>query len=450
MLVFLNGTCFVCGQGGLDPGFSTGRGAEDTVQTLAIQRDGKIVAAGLFFNINNTANSLGIARLLTNGTVDVTFNPGASVDFGISSVAVQPDGKIILGGGFTMYQGVSRNGITRIDAGGTLDPSFNPGTGVNDIIESVALQPDGKLLIAGAFTFYNSTARNGLARVNTNGTLDVTFNPGTGIDFAAESVVVQSDGKILLGGGFLNYNGVQRRGVTRINSNGSRDDTFDPGSSVDNQILVVRPEPDGKVLIGGDFTTFNGISRNRIARLNTNGTLDVTFNPGAGANGSVFTLALQPNGKVILGGSFTTMNGTSRIRIARLLPNGALDTNFNPGTGANSTVRALALESDGKAVLGGQFTTFNGASHVRLARLLLSDAVQPPVITSIALSDDNVTLAWKSITNGIYRVEYSPSLTTPSWMPLAANITSTTNIASATNNPGSDPERYYRAVLLPY
>lgn len=448
-LLLLGGIAPARAQGALDPGFNTGSGAEDTVQTLAVQSDGKIVAAGLFFNINGAANSLGIARLDTNGNVDSSFDPGTSVDFGISSVAVQPDGKILLGGGFTSYQGVSRNGITRIHSNGARDDAFNPGTGVNDIINSVSLQPDGKALIAGAFTFYNGSGRSGIARVNTNGTLDATFNPGAGVDFAAQSISVQSDGKILLAGGFLNYNGVQRRGVTRVNPNGSRDDTFDPGPSVNDQVFVARAQPDGKVLIGGDFTTFNGTSRNRIARLNTNGTLDVSFNPGTGANGTVFTLELQPNGKVVIGGSFTSVNGVSRNRIARLLPNGALDAGFNPGTGANGPVRALALQSDGKAVLGGDFSIFNAASNVRLARLLLHDPPQPPLISSIALSNGDVILRWNSITNGVYRVEHTSSLSSPSWTPLP-NVISTNNTASVSdNNPGA-AQRYYRAALLPW
>ena len=436
-------------QGTLDPDFNTGSGAEAAVQTLAVQSDGKIVAAGLFEYINGTTNSLGIARLNTNGVVDSSFNPGTSVDAGISSVAVQPDGNIILGGGFTTYQGASRNGITRINSNGSRDDTFNPGIGVDNIIISVALQPDGKVLIGGGFTSYNGTPRSGIARVNTNGTLDVTFNPGTGVDAYARSVVLQSDGKILLAGGFTTYNGVQRRGVTRINTNGLRDDTFNPGASVDDQILVVRAQPDGKVLIGGDFTTFKGISRNRIARLNANGTLDETFNPGTGADDTVFTLSLQPNGKVLVGGSFTTMDGASFNRMARLLPDGALDTNFNPGTGANDSILAMALQPDGKVVLGGQFTDFDNAPYVHLARLLLSDPAETPVITSIAPLGPDVTLAWNSIENGIYRVEVASSMTTPSWNALT-NVTSTAKTASVTDNQATAAERYYRVGLLPW
>ena len=438
-------------QGSLDPAFGTGVGAEDAVQTLAVQSDGKIIAAGLFYNVNGTANSLGIARLNTNGVVDSGFDPGSSVDFGISSVAVQPDGKIILGGGFTMYQSASRNGITRINSSGSRDDTFNPGTGVNDIINSVAPQPDGKALIAGAFTFYNGTGRNGIARVNTNGTLDVTFNPGTGIDFAAQSVFVQPDGKILLAGGFTTYNGTGRRGVARINTNGTLDATFNPGTvSVDNLVRVALAQPEGKVIIGGDFATFNNVSRNRIARLNADGTLDTTFNPGTGANGSVLNLAIQPNGKILIGGSFTTMNSASLPHIARLLANGAVDTNFNPGTGANGDVQALALQNDGKVVLGGTFTTFNGQTDVRLARLLLNDPPPVSIFIGITNSVGSFALSWPATKNAVYCADYKSSLTNANWTPLSPYVTALGSTAAMTNNPAGDPQRFYRIAWLPF
>ena len=446
----LNASLATFAQGSLDS-FNTGTGAEDAVQTLAVQSDGKIIAAGLFYNINGTANSLGIGRLNTDGSVDSSFNPGTSVDFGINSVAIQTDGKIILGGGFTQYQGTSRNGITRINANGLLDTTFNPGSGVNDQINSVALQPDGKVVIGGNLTTYNGTARSGIARVNTNGSLDTTFNPGAGVNLAIDSVSVLTNGQILIAGGFTTYNSVSRRGVARINSNGSLDTTFNPGTvSVDNLVRVAVAQPDGKVIIGGDFATFNNISRNRIARLNADGTLDTTFDPGTGANASVMALAIQPNGKLLVGGSFTTMNSASLPHIVRLLPNGAVDTNFNPGTGANGNVQALAMQNDGKVVLGGTFTTFNGQSDVRLARLLLNDPPPVSIITGITNSGGNVVLNWPATKNAVYRADYKSSLANVNWTPLSPYVTALGSIASTTNNPAGDPQRYYRIAWLPF
>ena len=437
-------------QGNLDP-FNTGTGAEDAVQALAVQSDGKIIAAGLFLNINGTANSLGIARLNTNGVVDGSFNPGMSVDYGINAVAIQTDGKIILVGGFTQYQGTSRNGITRINANGLLDSSFNPGTGVNDQINSVSLQTDGKAVIGGNLTTYNGTARSGIARVNSNGSLDSSFDPGAGVNFAVDSVSVVTNGQIFIAGGFTTYNGVSRRGVARINSNGSLDTTFNPGAiSVDNLVRVALPQPDGKVIIGGDFATFNNVSRNGIARLNADGTLDTAFNPGTGANGSVLSLAIQPNGKILVGGSFTTMNSISSPYVARLLPSGAVDTNFNPGTGANGEVQALALQNDGKVILGGTFTTFNGQSDARLARLLLNDPLPASIIIGITNSAGNVVLNWPATKNAVYRADYKSSLTNTNWTPLLPYVTGLGGTAAITNNPAGDLQRLYRIAWLPF
>jgi uncharacterized delta-60 repeat protein len=451
MLAVLASKHQVVAQGNLDSSFNPGTGAEDAVQTLAVQSDGKIIAAGLFYNVNGTTNSLGIVRLDTNGIVDATFNPGTSVDYGINSVAIQSDGKIILVGGFTQYQGASRNGITRINADGSLDTTFNPGTGVNDQINWVALQPDGKAVIGGNLTPYNGTARNGIARINSNGTLDTTFNPGTGVNFAVDSVNVLTNGQILIGGGFTTYNGVTRRGVARINSNGSLDTTFNPGTvSVDNLVRIAMALPNGKVIIGGDFATFNNISRHGVAQLNADGTLDTAFNPGTGANGSVMALAIQPNGKILIGGSFTTVNSISLHEVARLLANGSIDTNFNPGTGANGNVQALALQTDGKVVLGGTFTTINGQSDVRLARLLLNDPQPVPIVTSIAQSNGNFILSWPVTKNAVYRLDYEESLTSTNWTRVLPYFTAFDNNAALTNNPGGDMQRYYRIAWLPF
>jgi uncharacterized delta-60 repeat protein len=450
-LAFLATIRQVVAQGSLDASFNTGSGAEDDVQTLAVQSDGKIIAAGLFYDINGTTNSLGVARLNTNGIVDATFNPGTSVDFGINSVAIQSDGKIILVGGFTQYQGTSRNGITRINADGSLDTTFDPGTGVNDQISSIAIQSDGKAVIAGYFTTYNGTARSGIARLNADGTLDTTFNPGAGVNFAVDSVNVLINGQVLIGGGFTTYNGTTRRGVARINSNGSVDTGFNPGTiSANDLVRIAIAQPDGKVVVGGDFTKFDNVSRNSITRLNADGTLDTTFNPGTGANGSVMALAVQPNGKLLMGGNFTTVNTISLPGIARLLSNGAVDTNFNPGTGANGNVEALALQNDGKVVLGGSFTTINSQSDVDLARLLLNDPQPVQIVTRITNLVGNFVLNWPATLNAVYRAEYKTSLATGNWTPLSPYVTAVGSTAVLTNNPAGDQQRYYRIAWLPF
>ncbi len=359
--------------GSLDATFNPGTGVNSTIFSLALQPDGKVLIGGAFTNCNGTPRNR-IARLNANGSLDSTFNPGTGAGGWVRSLALQPDGKILIGGGFTTFNGMPRNRIVRLNADASLDATFNPVTGANNFVGDLLIQPDGKVVIGGGFTSYNGIARNGIARLNVDGSLDTTFNPGTGANGGVSSLALQPDGKLLIGGGFTGYNGTPRNRIARLNADGSLDATFNPGTGASSSVWSLFLQPDGKVMVGGDFTTYNGTSRNRIARLNANGSLDTTFNPGIGVSGGstpyVGSIALQQDGRVLIGGEFTSYNGTSRNRIARLNANGSLDTTFNPGAGASSIVQSLALQPDGKVLIGGDFTSYNGTSHNLIARLI--------------------------------------------------------------------------------
>jgi uncharacterized delta-60 repeat protein len=195
---------------------------------------------------------------------------------------------------------------------------------------------------------------------------------------------VLSNGKVLIGGDFESYNGTPRSGIARLNADGSLDTTFNPGTGPSDfpAVLSVTVQSDGKVLIGGFFTSYNGTPRNYVARLNADGTLDPTFNPGTGADEPVYSVAVQSDGKVLIGGDFTSYNGTSRSRIARLNGDGTLDTTFNPGTGATRAVYSVALQKDGKVLVGGDFSSFDGIPRAFLVRLHNDPATEALTVTS--------------------------------------------------------------------
>ncbi|RYY87108.1 MAG: hypothetical protein EOO15_12790 [Chitinophagaceae bacterium] len=304
-----------------------------------------------------------------DGTRDATFSSGTGPELFVRTVVVQPDGKPVIVGDFSTYNGTSRTRVARLNTNGTLDGTFTTGTGANGVVQSVALQSDGKMIIAGDFTSYNGTARNRIARLNANGTIDGSFNPGTGLDAIVRVVLVQDDGMILVGGQFNTFNGTARKSVVRLNSDGSLDTSFDPGTGASSVVYTMAIQPDGKIVIGGLFNTYNGTTRNRVARINSNGSLDATFDPVAGANGQVFAIALQQDGMVLVGGSFTTFNGTTRGRLVRLSSTGAVDLTYNTGVGASNAVQTIAAMADGKAVIAGLFTTFDGTSRNRIARV---------------------------------------------------------------------------------
>jgi uncharacterized delta-60 repeat protein len=409
----------------LDPG--TG-GINGIVHTVAPQADGKLLVGGNFTRVNDTLRQY-IARLNSDSGLDTSFSAGA--DLAVLSIALQPDGKALMGGFFTSVNGINRNRIARLNATGSLDTSFNPGTGANGTVR-VALQPDGKVLIGGSFTAINGISRTNIARLHADGSLDTSFNPGTGVNNAVRSIAVQPDGNVLIAGSFTTVNGISRNRIARLQADGSLDTTFNPGEGADDWVNSVVLQGDGKVLIGGAFTTVNDTTRNRIARLNSDGSLDTSFNPGTGANTWVYSIALQPDGKMLIGGWFTTVNGISRNRIARLNSDGSLDTSFNPGTGANNPVYSVALQLDGKVLIGGEFTVVNGAPHWHLARLM-GNTVTAPVPLTLDRIGNQVVLSWP---NPAYSLQAAPLVTGVY-----------TNIPGATSphtNPASGSQQYFR------
>jgi uncharacterized delta-60 repeat protein len=326
------------------------------------QPDGKIIIGGNFAIIDGVTRNR-IARLNGNGTLDTGFNPNANSD--VRSIALQPDGKIIIGGDFTTLDGVTRNRIARLNSDGTLDADFNPNA--NNPVRSIALQPDGKIIIGGDFTTLDGVTRNRIARLNGNGTLDTGFNPNA--NAFINSIALQSDGKILIGGRLSTIGGVTRLYIARLNSDGALDTGFNANmGGAEQGVASIALQPDGKIIIGGDFDTINGLNRNRIARLDSDGSLDLVFNPSLGTQSSTtYSIALQPDGKIIIGGNFTTISGVDKFRFARLNGDGILDTGF--GFNANSDVRSIALQPDGKILIGGNFTTIDGVTRNRIARI---------------------------------------------------------------------------------
>ena len=297
------------------------------VTSLAIQSDGKILAGGMFTGFNGSDCPDKLVRLNSNGTLDTNFNYGGS-GFGgdILDLVIQNDGKIlVIGGEISTYNGnVCHNGIVRLNSDGTIDTTFDPGgsgfAGTDNWIMAIALQSDGKILVGGSFYTYNeSDCPDNLIRLNSDGSLDTTFNPGgNGLgptDSGVIHVVVQSDGKILAAGYFSQYNGTAcTENIIRLNSDGSVDNTFNTGGSgFDSFIQTLTMQCDGKILVGGYFTAYNGSDcPDRLARLNSDGTLDTAFiYGGSGFDNHVWSVAVQSDCKLLVSGAFKQFNGIS-------------------------------------------------------------------------------------------------------------------------------------------
>ncbi len=358
--------------GSLDLAFNPN--ADKTVYSTAVQPDGKIVIGGSFHHVGGMARGL-LARLNADDTVDTGFNPNISGTEPndthgnppeVFTTAVQSDGKILVGGVFTAVGGTGRYNLARLNADGTLDAGLN--LPVNDVVRCAVVQPDGKIVIGGYFTEVAGVVRNRLARLNADGTLDLSFKANA--DSWVTSAALQADGKIIIGGDFGNIDGVAREHCARLNADGTADASFNPNPN--SYLWCVAVQPDAKILIGGEFTTVKGTARNHIARLNADGTLDTSFDPNA--DDALRCITLQADGKMILGGLFSTLGGVARNCVARLNANGTLDARFDPG--ANGAVRSIALLADGRVLIGGDFAAVRGEARGFIARLLNDPATQ--------------------------------------------------------------------------
>lgn len=349
-------------------------GANDYVYTVAQQRDGRLLLGGDFTTVNSVLRNR-LARINDDGTIDTTFGVGAGPNGSVRVIRVQEDARILLAGSFTAIGATNRNGIARLNADGLVDQTFNPGAGANNPIYAMTLQSDGKILIGGDFSTYGPANRNGLARVNRDGTIDASFNIGTGAGGAqitVYAIAVQLDGKILVGGSFSSFNEAPANRLVRLNRDGSLDTSFNMSVGAGGAQDVVRSialQADGKILVGGRFAAFNGSPAGNIVRLNTDGTVDTTFVAGAGADGAVNVIDLQLDGKILVGGDFLKFNNITRRGVTRLLADGRNDPSINFGSGANGSVASLIVQADRKIVLVGGFTEFAGEPHLRIVRI---------------------------------------------------------------------------------
>jgi uncharacterized delta-60 repeat protein len=374
----------------LTSNFSIGTGASAATNPSVIQADGKIIIGGSFTTFNG-ANKYRIVRLNTNGTIDNNFNTGGlGFSNNVVALALQSDGKILVGGAFGDYNGTPITRIARLNTDGTLDNTFNVGSGFSDFVSGIIVLSDGKILVCGAFTSYNGTATSRIARLNSNGTLDTSFNTGTGFNDYTYTIVRQPDGKILAGGFFTSFNGTSRNRIARLNADGTLDTGFGIGTGANNYVYAIAVQSDNKILVGGYFTAFNGATSSKIVRLNGDGSIDSSFNIGTGFNDHVLTINIIPlSGRIIVGGHFTSYNAVTANRITILETNGSITTNFssNIGTGLNDIVYSCRLTSTSQLLIMGAFTSYNGITANRVALLELPVTITP---TEKTISDINV------------------------------------------------------------
>jgi uncharacterized delta-60 repeat protein len=406
--------------GDLDPSFGTGgKGVSDfgvlasAANAIAIQGDGKLVIAGTI--VLPTGNDFGVARLNPDGSLDKSFSGGGvTTDFSGGddrgfAVAIQPDGKIVAAGAATTTKGGFDFGVARYNTDGTLDTGFGSGgkvttdfNGKDDVVFSVVVMPDGRIAVAGFETRSDDTSVAAIAFYNPDGSLlgKGGFNdPANGNQVTA--MALQPDGKLVIAGGATRGAGDDFV-VARLNSDGSKDNNFgnnggaytDFGGNDDANSVAVQP--DGKIVAAG-ATRGGGMAKFALARYNADGSLDSSF----GSSGKVITSSLgtpavagkvitsslgtpavanvvliQPDNKIVAVG-FSAGAG-SDFTLVRYNADGSVDSTFGSGGqvttdffGSDDAARAALIQPDGKIVAAGFAThTTGGPKEVAMARYL--------------------------------------------------------------------------------
>ena len=434
--------------GTFDTGFTPGSGADKSVWSLMEQTDGKLLVTGFFGTFNGEPHG-GLVRLNRDGLVDTNFL-ASGVESGreVYWAMPQPDGKLLVGGWFNYFNGAPRTNLVRLHPDGRLDDSFTASVDVlnpDSYVYPMAEQPDGKILVGGLFSEVNGTPRNNLARLEPDGSLDSSFDPGAGADDYTWAIVLQPDGKSLVGGGFTHFNGVTRGGITRLNANGSMDASFNPGTAANGEVDVIVLQPDGKIVIGGGFSAFNGVPRSaHLARLNPDGSLDETFVPAAPAwlvGSIIYGVVLQADGKLVAG---AYQSGGAAACVARFNPDGSLDSSYALGVCNSDGVWCMTGLANGQILVGGSFTDFNGLPAGRIVLLHGDEAITAllPFSLGTRWSAGVCELGLFGETGRSYTLERSTNL--PQFQPWT-NVTSTGTNWLADPESSTSPQHFYRA-----
>jgi uncharacterized delta-60 repeat protein len=404
-----------------------GDGGDDVIRAIAVQSDGKLVAAG-YSNEGTPSNPVyrfALVRYNTDGSLDTSFGTGFGtgdcmaggcvttdingVDDRAFALAIQPDGKLVAAG--YSYSGNRRRfALVRYDIDGNLDTSFGPdadGTVLTDInsvddeIFALAIQPSDGFIVAAGYSYQGAQYVFAVARYDTNGSLDATFSGGvvtTDIgdrDQAFALVVQPADEKLVVGGTSKNdASGVNEFALARYDTTGNLDSTFGTGGVLttpiggggDDAIQSVAIQPDGKVVAAGYSYNIQYVFA--LVRYNIDGTIDPTFGLSGivttasaplGKSDFPYALAIHPNGKLVVAGRTNTGNQTvftNKFAVARYSPFGSLDTSFSSKGIAVTSIGnyddqafALAIQPDGKLVTAGKSVDkTSGASQFALIR----------------------------------------------------------------------------------
>jgi uncharacterized delta-60 repeat protein len=418
----------------LDSGFqATVSGG--TIHVITPQNE-KVLIAGDFTHVNGEARP-GLARLNPDGSVDSSYGL-VPADGTISVILPDPVGNIYIAGSFDHIGQTPRSSLARLLPEGGLDLNFDAGAGPNGRIRSLALLEAGQVLCGGTFNRFAGEPAVHLALTDDAGQHDLAFKPSflhsSAIEAGIETIALQPDGKILVGGTFETSRGFEH--LVRLNADGTLDESF---AGLHGPILypkAILPLANGQVLIAG---IANSDGSGLIRRLNSDRTVDETFQPPL-FKGSIDCFAIEANGGIILSGSFTEVNGQFRRGLVRLSSEGRLDLNWS--VAANGPVTDITLDPEGNLLIAGAFTTIDGASRRGVARILSQTGFG---FKAASANSEQFSAKLQARAGVYYVIESSQDLRT--WSSVATNYSASTELAISDNSVTVHSRRFFRARL---
>lgn len=348
--------------------FHVGNGFNQYTNTIVQGFDKSILVGGNFTKYSGvTANR--IVKLTSIGEIDSTFVSGFGFNGGLNVILYTQDKNYICGGFFTAYNEIVRNRIVKLTPTGKIDTSFNVGSGFNGTVQTIIETLDGGFLCGGYFTTYNGQTANRIVKLKQNGDIDSSFNSGVGFDSYCNYIIQASDESVYVGGNFNTYSNQSVKHFLKLTSNGDIDTSFTLCDMVDCQITSVAKTSDDKFLIGGNFTPISGTSANRVIKLLSNGDIDSSFNSNNEYNGFVTFITETTDNNYLIGGNFTTYSGISANRIIKLDINGNVNSCFNSGSGLNGQITCGIQIPHGGILIGGNFTTYKNIQYNNILKL---------------------------------------------------------------------------------
>ena len=360
---------------------NSGVGFDDYLTNIEFSNDGSSIIIGGFTEYNGVSYN-NIIKLKSDGSIDTDFNIGTGLTGLVTFEGIyhflfdESDLGFWVIGSFTSYNGISANGIIKLDRQGSKNEDFDYGSGFNSQYKVYGISSDtlsSSIYLNGIFSLYNGVVANFIIRLLRNGSIDTDFNYGSGFNNAVISIKVNMDGTIICSGYFSTYKGISSSRIIKIDRYGNKISSFIAGSSFNSSSIYLNRDNSNSLYAYGEFTLYKGVVANRIVKIDINtGDIDTSFDYGSGFNGGVVTFFLNDDGSMYVGGNFTTYKTTNCNRIIKLNSDGSISNLF--GSGFNESVYFIGVKND-KITVAGDFTEYNGKSANRIIILNLDGSI---------------------------------------------------------------------------